>query len=117
MKQFMILIREESTDFSKFSPKDFAEFMQQYEAWSRKMAESGQNAGGAKLNRDLGRTLRKKGSQIVVDGPYAEAKDAVGGFYIINANDMEEAIEIAKGCPSLSHGGAVEVRLVDVYRK
>jgi hypothetical protein len=54
-----------------------------------------------------------KGNQkIVTDGPYAEAKDVVGGFSLIEANDLAHAVEISKGCPVFEAGGSVEVRAV-----
>ena len=54
-----------------------------------------------------------KGNQkMVTDGPYAEAKDLVGGFSLIEASDLAHAVEISKGCPVLEVGGSVEVRPV-----
>ncbi len=50
--------------------------------------------------------------RVVTDGPYAETKDVIGGFLIIEAADLADAVELAKGCPILSRGGAVEVRAV-----
>ncbi len=49
----------------------------------------------------------------VTDGPYAESKEVVGGFFIIAAKDYEEACKIAQGCPHLKHYGRVEVRQID----
>jgi hypothetical protein len=46
----------------------------------------------------------------VTDGPFAEAKDVVGGFTLIQARDLEQAAELSKGCPILEVGGSVEVR-------
>jgi hypothetical protein len=51
-----------------------------------------------------------KGKQIVHDGPYAEAKDVVGGYVVIEAADLAQAVELSKGCPILEVGGSVEVR-------
>ncbi len=48
--------------------------------------------------------------KVVSDGPFIEAKELVGGFYIIKANSLQEATELAKGCPVLGHGGSIEVR-------
>jgi hypothetical protein len=56
-------------------------------------------------------TGRQKAIQ---DGPYAEAKDVIGGFSIIEADDLDEAAELSKGCPILEVGGSVEVRPVQV---
>jgi len=48
----------------------------------------------------------------VVDGPYTEAKDTVGGFSIVEARDLDQAVELSRGCPVLDGGGSVEVRAV-----
>jgi hypothetical protein len=48
----------------------------------------------------------------ITDGPYAEAKDLVGGYTIILAKDLDEAAELSKGCPVFDRGGSVEVRPV-----
>ena len=50
--------------------------------------------------------------KIVTDGPYAEAKDLVGGFSLIEAKDIAQAVDLSKGCPILEVGGSVEVRPV-----
>lgn len=56
-----------------------------------------------------------KGTQkAVTDGPFAEAKDVVGGFTLIQTRDLEQAVEISKGCPILELGGSVEVRPIQV---
>ena len=51
---------------------------------------------------------------VVVDGPYAEAKDIIGGYLSIEAKDLNQATELAKGCPILNIGGSVEVRQVQI---
>ena len=59
-----------------------------------------------------------KGKQkTVTDGPFAEAKDVVGGFTLIQARDLEQAVELSKACPILEGGGSVEVRPVQVLNK
>jgi hypothetical protein len=50
----------------------------------------------------------------VKDGPYAEAKDVVGGYIIVEADDIGQAVELSKGCPILDAGGSVEVRPVQI---
>ena len=52
--------------------------------------------------------------KIVQDGPYAEAKDMVGGYIVVEANDLAHAVELSKGCPILEVGGSVEVRPVQI---
>jgi hypothetical protein len=51
--------------------------------------------------------------KIVHDGPFAEAKDIVGGYVVVEANDLTQAVELSKGCPILDVGGSVEVRPIE----
>ncbi len=57
-----------------------------------------------------GKTI--KPNNVITDGPYAEVKEMVGGYLIVKANTLDEAVEIAKSCPNLIYGGNVEVRSV-----
>jgi hypothetical protein len=52
------------------------------------------------------------GRNAVTDGPFAESKEAIAGFFIIQADSLEEAVEIAKNCPGLDYGQTVEVRAI-----
>lgn len=113
MSQFMYLIRSEGADFSKFSANDFQQLLEKYQAWTQKLKTGGHYVAGEKLSNDLGKSLRGKGEKIIVDGPYAESKEAIGGFYIIEAKDLTEAVDVGKGCPSLTYGGSLEVREID----
>jgi hypothetical protein len=113
MAQFMYLIRSEGADFSKYSATDFQELLKKYHAWTQKMKTEGRFLAGEKLTNDLGKSLRTKQGEIVVDGPYADSKDAIGGYYIIEAKNLSEALEFGKGCPALSYGGSVEVREIE----
>jgi len=64
--------------------------------------------GGNELQQ-TGRVLQPNGHGIA-DGPYTETKESVGGYFVIEAANYDEAVEVAKGCPSLHHEGTVEVR-------
>ena len=57
--------------------------------------------------------LSRKDKVVVRDGPFAESREAIGGLFIIQANDLTQAVEIAKGCPQLEVGGTVEVRPIN----
>jgi hypothetical protein len=78
-------------------------------AWMKQMAGDGRivNMGHPLLHE--GAVVSGTGKQ-VIDGPFAEAKDVVGGFTIFRAADLAEAIELAKGCPILEVDGSVEIR-------
>ena len=61
-----------------------------------------------------GKTVSGK-AQIITDGPFAEAKEIVGGFTLLHATNLDEAVELSKGCPIFEAGGRVEVRPVQAY--
>ena len=93
------------------SPEQRQKQLQKWAAWFKELGANGHL-------KELGHPLESagmvvKGNQkIVTDGPYAEAKDLVGGFSLIEASDLAHAVEISKGCPILEVGGSVEVRPV-----
>jgi hypothetical protein len=109
MAQFMLLIRGGDEAFAQFTPEQMEQTLGHYFAWSDRLRKEGRLVGADQL-ADGGRTVRARDGQLVIDGPYTETKDAVGGYYQIEAADEAEAAEIAKGCPVLGHGGLVEVR-------
>ena len=114
MAQFMLLLHESPNDFTDLSPEEIQRVIGEYTAWREKLAAEGKLAGGLKLKDEGGRHLTRNGDGVrVVDGPWAEAKEVVGGYFLIQAADYDEAVEIAKGCPHLVYSGKVELREVD----
>lgn len=111
MAQFMLLIRGGDEAFAQFTPEQMEQTLGQYFAWSDQLRREGRMVSADQLAGG-GRTVRARDGQLVIDGPYTETKDAVGGYYQIEAADEAEAAEIAKGCPVLGHGGLVEVRAI-----
>jgi hypothetical protein len=93
------------------SPEKAQQSMTKWRAWFKEMADQGQL-------KSIGQPLERVGSVVagkkktVTDGPYAESKDVIGGFSLIEARDLEQAAKIASGCPILEFGGCVEVRPV-----
>ncbi len=113
MAEFMLIIRDEGVDFSKYSPTDFQSLLKKFGAWSKKLENQGRLLGGKKLKEDGGKSLRVRGDKIIVDGPYADTKEAIAGFYMIKANNLDEAVEIGRDCPCMTYGGSLEIREVD----
>jgi hypothetical protein len=81
--------------------------MNQFTAWADKLSREGKLKGGGPLEA-IAKTLTS--ANVVIDGPFAESKEAVAGFFVIQAGSLEEAVEVAKGCPGLEVGQTVEVR-------
>jgi hypothetical protein len=113
MSEYILLYRNSSEAFNEAmgTPERAQKNMVKWRAWMKDMTEKGQL-------KNVGQPLERSGKVVggrkktVTDGPYAEAKDVVGGFSIIEAKDLGEAAHIASGCPVLDHGGSVEVRPV-----
>ena len=106
--EFLVLLR------GGIPPKDLsAERMQyllkRFQEWMGTMASRGQMKGVGRLE-DAGKCIAGDPTPIVTDGPYIEAKEAVGGYFLVLASDLDAAVEIAKGCPLLENKGSVEVR-------
>jgi len=102
MNQYLLLLHENPADFAQVSPAQMKEIAQQYKRWAGGLAERGLLAGGEKLTDDGGRVLRlKNGAPLATDGPYAEAHDVIGGYFVVNAESDAMAEELAQGCPHL----------------
>jgi len=86
--------------------------MQKWGAYTQGLAAKGAMLGGEALQPSMtATTLRLNGDKLVTtDGPFAETKETLGGFYLVEAKDLDEAIDLAKGIPSLPRGGAIELR-------
>ena len=82
--------------------------MNEWRAWIGELAKAGKFKAGNPLGSD-GKVIAGK-KKLVTDGPFAEAKEVVGGFLIVTAKDLEAATEVAKGCPIYEYGGSTEIR-------
>ena len=90
-------------------PAEGQQVMQKWVDWMKSLTTSGNlKEPGQPLERD-GKVVRDA-SGTVTDGPYAEAKDLVGGFTLVEAGSIDEACRLASGCPIFQAGGIVEVR-------
>ncbi|HEV3485821.1 MAG TPA: YciI family protein [Vicinamibacterales bacterium] len=109
MPQFAIMLRDAAWPPADLSPEEIQAVIEKYGAWVRRIGGSGH-----KLRDGEGRVMvRKDGGVSVTDGPYAEAKEIMGGFMIINANDYDEAVRHCQESPHLDYG-SIEIRQVDL---
>lgn len=112
MSEFVFLFRSDEAGHREAmgTPERAQKSLQTWLAWIRELEAKGQLKNpGQPLDR-AGRVVGKTG--VVTDGPYAEAKDIVLGFLVVEARDLDHAAEIAAGCPMARGGGLVEVRPV-----
>ncbi|MGH8661863.1 MAG: YciI family protein [Burkholderiales bacterium] len=89
--------------------------MRDYGALLQSLGQSGQHLATGKLQPTAAATTvrSRNGKPVVIDGPFAETKEQVGGYHLIECRDLDEAISIAKRIPTLPYGGAVEVRALE----
>jgi hypothetical protein len=114
MPQYLLLLHDDPRVFTEVPPEQLQAIYARYRDWRQSLAGTGKLAGGAKLTDEGGRRLESRDGRVVVsDGPYAEAKEVLGGYFMVVAADYDEAVEIARGCPHLDYG-RIEVRQVDV---
>jgi hypothetical protein len=108
MEKYMLIFF--GGDASHLSPEAQQAHMQKWFDWVKKLETEKRYVGGEALLP--GAKTIKGVRKIVTDGPFAESKELVGGYFIVLAKDMEEAVEIAKECPDYHLDGTVEVREV-----
>jgi hypothetical protein len=105
---FMLLFR--GTDWHKgLSPEEIQNVMSQWKAWYERLTAQGKVKAGQPLERE-GKVVSGKKGRIVADGPFAESKEAIGGYFLLAVDTEAEAVAIAKECPALDYGSIVEVR-------
>jgi hypothetical protein len=110
-EKFMFLFRGGDTHPQTANDsKEAKEYIQSWITWMQGLGQQGILAGAENLQR-TGKQVNGK-SKVVTDGPFIVAKEMVNGYIIVNAKDIDEAVEIAKGCPIFKENGKVEVRPV-----
>jgi len=114
MANFLLLLHQTPTSFRNLSPEEIQKILGSYIAWRESLVKQNKMRGGEKLTDDGGRRLRiQSGKVSVTDGPYSESQEILGGFFMIEAANYDEAVAIAQTCPHLVDGKWIEVRQVD----
>jgi hypothetical protein len=108
MSEYVFLYRGGSRPTS---PQEAQAVMQLWMNWMQELAGQGHMKDRGQPLDPAGKVVSGK-EKAITDGPFAEAKDLVGGYTLITASDLAEAAELAKGCPIFDRGGSVEVRPV-----
>ncbi len=106
--EYLLLFRGSNWD-KGLSPEQLQKTVDQFMAWFERLKQQGKVKGGQPLERS-GKIVSGKGGRTVADGPFAESKEAIGGYFLLQVDTLEEAIAIAQQCPVLEHGSTVEVR-------
>ncbi len=107
----MMIFRHTPNPDFEMTPEQIQASIKQWQDWMGGIAAQGKFVSTNQLGFE-GKTL--KPNKVVTDGPYAEIKEIIGGYVIVKANNLEEALGLAEGCPVLGYGGHVEVRNIMV---
>ena len=113
MPNYVLLLHDAGSFPADISPQEIQAIIQRYVAWRQQVQQGGRAVTGHKLRDGEGRVLRgKSGAPAVKDGPYAEAREVIGGLFIIEAENYDEAVALCRDCPHLDFG-AIEIREVE----
>ena len=111
MKEYLFIYRAD-TDSHAMTDDAMANDHFKWKTWLETLAKNGHLSNPGNPLNPGGKVLSGKTKKIT-DGPFIEAKELVGGYSIVKAGDLNEAAELAKGCPGLEYGGTVEIREVN----
>ena len=116
--QYICLIYGDEQSFQGMGDEDRNQVMADYMAFTESIGKSGNLVAGDALQpTTTATTVRvRNGETLVTDGPFAETKEQLGGYYVIDANDADEALAIAARIPGAQHG-SIEVRPVVVFEE
>lgn len=104
---YLLIFR--STDwYQGLSPAQMQQIADNWMAWFSRLKDEGKCAGGNPLEREAKIVSGK--NRIVSDGPFAESKESIGGYFLLTVASLDEAVAIAQQCPGLPYGIRVEVR-------
>ena len=113
MKNFMMLFHSEPNPDFNPTPDQIQDEIKAWQDWMDDIGAQGKLKNPGEALGFEGKTMHTDGS--ITDGPYAEVKEIVGGFMIVSADSIKEAIQLSNGCPALSSGGKVEVRDIMIF--
>jgi hypothetical protein len=113
MPAYFLFLHADPSIFDSVSPEEMQAIIQKYSSWKQRMVAAGVLTGGEKLEDGTGRVLRGSGAQTsVIDGPYTESKEVIGGLFQIQADNYDQAVEATLDCPHLEYG-TIEIRQVE----
>jgi hypothetical protein len=113
MKNYLLTIFQTEAaeqEWANMTPEEMQAGLKAYMDYTQKLIDEGRMIAGEGLSMNGASLKMGPNGVAVTDGPYVLAKELVGGFFLFKAESLEDAIETAKACPALFHGGTVEVR-------
>jgi hypothetical protein len=113
--QYLLLCCFDEERWANLPESQRHQIMQEYGAWKQDITTRGHYRAGAKLQPTANATTvrARNGKPALTDGPFAETKEQLGGYHLIECQDLDEALSIARRIPTLKAGGVIEVRPLD----
>ena len=114
--QYLLMIYQNEAEYGKIDPATLQKVMEEYGAFTQSIIQSGNFKAGDRLrNTDTATTVRvRDGKTLTTDVPFAETREQLGGYYLIEAKDLDAALAIAARIPGARYG-SIEVRPIWVY--
>lgn len=113
MNKYLLLLHEDREKMQKYSPKEMEKLINSHMAWASKLGESGHLVSGDGLTE---KSVHISGKDCIVkDGTFLESKEMIGGYYLLQAKDLNTVIELSKECPCHLWGGTTEIRPIMDY--
>jgi hypothetical protein len=113
MQDFMLIFRQPSYDYSNASPSEMQALAKKWQDWVGGIAAQGKlGSTGMRLSFE-GKVLKAGG--VITDGPFVEIRERLGSFAVVKAENLEDAVTLAHGCPALDADGSVEIRPIMAY--
>lgn len=109
MSRFMYLFRSNPEAYRSLSPEQMQQTMKKWMDWRESLEKNGHAPVPGDRLDGSGKVVRGK-AKSVTDGPFIEVKDFIQGYMILEAENLDKAVELSKGCPILDGDGSVEIR-------
>lgn len=110
-QEYLLLFRSSKNWQAELSLEELQQAMSKIKGWFDELGAKGIIKGAKPLGEE-GHIVSGQGGHVVSDGPFAESKEAIGGYLLIEADSLAEAVKVAQGNPTLAYGDRVEVRVV-----
>jgi len=109
MSKFIYLFRSNQTAYQSMSPEQMQQNLKKWMDWKDTLEKNGHVTQFGERLDGTGKVIKGK-AKSVTDGPYIEVKDFIQGYLLVEAKDLDQAVELAKGCPIFERDGTVEIR-------
>ena len=107
MSEYMVVLSGTMADWKSHSPDEIQSLLARYNAWTEKLKAENRFKHGCALGEGFG--LAGKDGKLTIDGPYAETKEVLTGYWMIEADSLDHAVELSKDHPAWTHGETVHV--------